>query len=74
MLSTKELIEEALSLPVEERAAIVDSLLKSMNPTDPETDRKWAEVSKIRLKELQSGEVDAIPGDEVLKKIWKRFS
>jgi len=44
-------IEEALSFPPEERAAIVDSLLESMNPTD---DRKWIEVSKTRLRELRS--------------------
>ncbi len=74
MLSTEKLIEEVLSLPIEERAFIADSLLKSMNPVDSENDRKWTEVSKKRLRELQSGEVEGIPGDEVFKKIWKRFS
>ncbi|MCP4347344.1 MAG: addiction module protein [Desulfobacterales bacterium] len=73
-MSTEKLIEEVLSLPIEERAFIADSLLKSMNPVDSENDRKWIEVSKKRLRELQSGEVEGVPGDEVFKKIWKRFS
>lgn len=74
MLSTKELIEEAISLPVEERAIVVDSLLRSLNPPNEEIDRKWAEVAKRRLSELRSGKVKAIPGDEVFTKVWKRFS
>ena len=42
MPSTAEIIHEAESLPVEERMVVVDSLLRSLNPPDPEIDRKWA--------------------------------
>ena len=37
-------------------------------------DRKWITVAKKRLEELRSGKVEAIPGEEVFAKIWKRFS
>jgi len=40
---------------VEERTLVVDSLLRSLNPPDPEIDRKWAIVAKRRLEELRSG-------------------
>jgi putative addiction module component (TIGR02574 family) len=73
-MKTKDLIAEAISLPVEERAMVVDSILKSLNPTESDIDKKWAAVAKRRLRELRSGEVQAIPGDEVFKRIWKRFS
>lgn len=73
-MKTKDLIAEAISLPVEERAMVVDSILKSLNPPESDIDKKWAAVAKQRLKELRSGEVEAIPGDEVFKRIWKRFS
>lgn len=73
-MKTKELISEAISLPVEERALIVDSILRSLNPTESEIDQKWASVAKNRLEELRSGEVKVVPGDEVFKKIWQKFS
>jgi len=73
-MKTKDLIAEVISLPVEERAMVVDSLLKSLNSPESDIDKKWAAVAKRRLKELRSGEVKAIPGDEVFKKIWKRYS
>jgi putative addiction module component (TIGR02574 family) len=74
MMTTKKLIEEALSLPVEERALIADSLLRSLNAPDTATDDKWLEVAKKRLAELQSGEVKPIPGDEVFAQVQKRLS
>ena len=70
----KELIIEATSLPVEERAIIVDSLLRSLNPLSEDIVRKWTIVAKRRLEELRSGKVKTIPGDEVFVRIWKRFS
>jgi len=44
-MKTKELIAEAISLLIEERALVADSLLRSLNPPDPAIDRKWAEVA-----------------------------
>jgi len=73
MLSKHELIEEVMLLPIEDRAYIIDSLIKSMNPVDPDIEQKWIEVSKIRLNELKSGKVKGVSGDEVFSKIWKRF-
>ncbi|MEX0661114.1 MAG: addiction module protein [Balneolaceae bacterium] len=73
-MKTKELIEEISSLPVDERAMVVDSILRTLNPTDATIDKKWGEIAKKRLKELQSGDVKPIPGEEVFKKISDRFS
>lgn len=72
-MNTKQLIDEAVSLPVEERALVVDSLLRSLNQPEPEIDKKWAKEAQRRLVELRSGSVEAIPGEEVFGKIWKRF-
>ena len=73
MPSTVEIIRDAESLPVEERALIVDTLLRTLNPPDPEIDRKWAAVARRRLDELRSGKVQPVPGDEVFAKIQQRF-
>ena len=73
MAGVKEIIRDAESLPVEERAKVVDSLLRSLNPTDAAVDRKWVAVAKRRLAELQSGRVKAVPGDVVFGEILRRF-
>ena len=74
MPSTKKLIDEALSLPVEDRALIADSLLQSLNMPDPDIDKKWTEIAKRRLGELRSGKIKPIPGNEVFDRIHKRFA
>lgn len=73
-MNTKELIDEASSLPVEERVLVVDSLLRSLNQPESEIDRKWAAVAQRRLSELRAGKVDSLHGEEVFEKIWKRFN
>lgn len=74
MPSTAEIIREAETLPVEDRALVVDSLLRSLNQPDPGIDRKWAAVAKRRLEELRSGRVKPIPGDQVFANIRRRFA
>jgi putative addiction module component (TIGR02574 family) len=73
-MKTVDLVAEAISLPVEERVFLVDSLLKSLNPPETAIDEKWASVARRRLAELHSGEVKAVPGDKVFARIWPRFS
>ena len=72
-MTTKELIAEAVSLPVEERAIVADSILRSLNAPDSDVDRKWAAVAQRRLAELRSGQVKPIPGEHVFDRVWKRF-
>ena len=73
MHGMKEIIQEAASLPVEERAMVVDSLLRTLNPPDTEIEKEWVKVARRRLVELRSGSVKAIPGDEVFRKVQERF-
>jgi putative addiction module component (TIGR02574 family) len=73
-MTTKKIIEVALSLPIEERALIADSLLRSLNMPNTDIDAKWTQVAKRRLQELRSGKVKPIPGDEVFDKALGRFA
>jgi len=72
-MKTEDLISEAVSLPVEERAIVVDSLLRSLNSTNTDIDEKWGKVAKKRLSEYRSGSVKGVPGNEVFNKIWRKF-
>ncbi len=73
-MSINNIIDEILSLPVEERALIADSLLRSLNRPDKSIDAKWIETTRRRLEELRSGKVNPVPGEEVFAKINKRLS
>jgi hypothetical protein len=64
-MKIKDLIDEAESLPVEERAMVVDSLLRSLNPPESEIDKKWAAVARGCLEEVRSGAVAGVPGEQV---------
>ncbi|BAU58048.1 addiction module protein [Halorhodospira halochloris] len=70
-MNIKDLIQDAEALPVEERALVVDSLLRSLNPPESKIDEKWAAVTAKRLKEVRSGAVESVPGEEVFARIWR---
>lgn len=72
-MTTQQIIQEAASLPVEERAEVADFILRTLNAPESDIDRKWAAVAEKRLAELRTGKVKPIPGDEVFDRIWKRF-
>ncbi len=72
MIKTKELFDEAVSLPVEIRTQLVDKLLRSLHPTRKEIDGLWAEEAEKRVEEIKSGKIKTIPGKEVFKKILGR--
>ncbi|NBB89789.1 MAG: addiction module protein [Spirochaetes bacterium] len=72
-MNTRDLIDEACSLPVEERVRLVESLLQSLNKPETELDEKWAAVAHSRLQQLRNGSVEATPGKEVFEKVWQRF-
>ena len=73
MASIQEIFRDAEALPIEERAVLVDSLLQSMNPTDPDIDKLWIKEAKRRLVEIRSGRVQGISGEEVFGRIHKRL-
>jgi len=73
-MKTTDLIAEAVSLPVEQSARVIDSLLKSLNPPEAGIDKNWALVADRRLAELRTARVKTVPGDEVFQKIRHRFS
>ena len=72
-MNTKELINEAVALSVEERALLVDSLLRSFNQPESDIDKKWANVANKRLIEMRSGKVQPVPGEDVFERVRNRF-
>jgi len=73
MHSLEDIIAEVSALSEEDRAMVIDSLLRTLNPPDPDIDRAWSTLAMQRLDELRSGRVKPIPGDEVFSRIKERF-
>ena len=74
MHGVREIIQEATSLPIEERTMVVDSLLRSLNNFDPVIEQEWIAVAEQRLEDLRSGKAQGIPAEAVFAKIRQRFA
>lgn len=67
-------MQEALLLPREDRAELVEQLLQSLNtPTQKEVDRLWAEEAEKRVREFEEGKIEYLDGEMVIKEIRERF-
>jgi len=69
------IIEEAVSLPYEKRAELVDILMQSLNSNHSEKiDQLWIKEAERRYGELKEGKARALDADEVFTAIHKRLS
>lgn len=68
-MTTKEIITKVADLPVEQRAKIADQILQTLNTPDPDIEKAWTKEAQRRLKEFEKGEVEAIPGEQVMKEL-----
>lgn len=68
--STEQILKDALALPLQERAELVEQLLATFQlPPDPHLDELWARESEDRLDAYDRGELKAVAGEEVFEKI-----
>jgi putative addiction module component (TIGR02574 family) len=64
-MSSKEILEQAMSLNPEERFMIVEGLLNSLDEPDRRIDEIWAEEAERRLKAYRAGRLDGVPMEEI---------
>ena len=68
-MSSKTLEEQALSLPPEERAKLAQKLLLSLEDlAEGELEDAWLSEAGRRARELDRGEVQPVPAEEVRRK------
>lgn len=64
-----ELLQKAMSLPPEARAALASSLIESLDETvDEDAEAAWQQEIARRMDEVQSGNAKTIPWSEVQRK------
>ncbi|MFX0098970.1 MAG: addiction module protein [Candidatus Hodarchaeota archaeon] len=70
----EKLLQEVLSLPSDQRATLVDHLLKSLNvPIQPDIEKAWAEEVERRVKEIKDNKAELVDGEKVFDDIRKRL-
>jgi len=66
---TTEIIQEVLSMTPEERAELVDSILASLEPSDPGILELWAIEAEDRVAAFERNEIEAVSADSVFEEI-----
>jgi putative addiction module component (TIGR02574 family) len=69
--STETILRQALELPANDRAALVESLIVSLDKPDPALDALWLKEAESRLAAYRSGELGAVDADEVFAKLGR---
>lgn len=71
--NSAKVVNDALLLPPRTRAKLADKLLESLDdPRQREIDRLWAEEVEDRIDAYEKGELKAIPGKEVFRRLRPR--
>lgn len=71
----QHVLEEALSLPAEERLKVAEFLLSSLDPaTQQRIDSLWAAEAEDRLDALDRGEIQTISARDVFDELKKQGS
>ena len=70
MATSEEIFREAMALPADAPAELTERLVESLaQDVSPEiTEAQLAEVRR-RIAQVESGEVELIPGDEALARV-----
>jgi len=71
--SAKVILAQALRLPANDRAALVENLILSLDKPDPSLDSQWLKEAEDRLAAYQSGELAAVDADEVFRELGKQI-
>jgi len=70
MADLAEVLKTALGLGVQDRAALAEQLLASLEELSPaEADQLWAEEAERRLEALRAGTATTIPAKEAHEKV-----
>jgi putative addiction module component (TIGR02574 family) len=71
-ISIETLLRQALELPANDRAALVEGLIVSLDKPDPALDALWLNEAESRLAAYRSGELGAVDADEVFAELGRQ--
>jgi len=69
----RDLVAEALELPLTARAELASELLDSLEEiSEEEADPLWAEEGERRYAEYKAGRIESVPADDVFARLRSR--
>lgn len=72
--TVKELYDEASTLDEKQRADLAGLLLESLDSErDPDVEQAWAAEIESRITQIDNGEVDLIPWEDVKREMYERI-
>ena len=69
----EDLAAQALGLPPEDRAKLIERLLASFEPKSP-AQAAWLKVADARREDVRAGKVTMVAGDAALARVRARLS
>ncbi len=69
--SAEALLHQALRLPSNDRAALVESLISSLDKPDPVLDALWLKEAESRMAAYRSGELGAMDAEQVFTELGR---
>jgi putative addiction module component (TIGR02574 family) len=73
--AAEEILQKALKLPEEDRDRIADSLWRSVHGGTAESiAQEWKIEIERRITEIDEGNVQLVPGDEVMARLRARLA
>lgn len=70
-LSGKSILNQALQLPSNDRAALVDQLIMSLDKPDAALDERWLKEAEQRMAAYRAGQLDAVDAEQVFLELGR---
>jgi putative addiction module component (TIGR02574 family) len=64
-----DLLKRALALPLDERAALANTLLDSLETTDQSVQEAWDQEVARRIEDLKSGKAVTVPWEQLRREL-----
>ena len=71
-LPMEDLAAQALRLPPEERAKLVERLIASFGPRSA-AEAAWLQAAQLRRDDVRAGRTAMVPGDQALARVRARL-
>lgn len=70
----EDIEKDIRDLNAEQKRDLLRALIDELDaPPDPEVEKAWLEASQRRFRELVEGEVEGVPGEQVMDRLRSRL-